>query len=83
MNLVIFIKLENIVSKCFAVPYTLHMPCYIAYHSINPDKVLSRLGPGRELYVADRVSLLRLSHVVFIAIQEHVREVVKLWYQLL
>lgn len=55
----------------------------VSHHPVNADKVFGFLGPDRKLHVAHRNSVITHPELVLVAVDEHLRQVVELWDQLL
>lgn len=55
----------------------------VSHHPVNADKVFRFLGPGRELHVAHGDTIVTHSELVLVTVDEHLRQVVELWDQLL
>ena len=56
---------------------------HVSHHPVNADKVFGFLGPGRKLHIAHRYAIITHSELVLITVDEHLRQVVELWDQLL
>lgn len=54
-----------------------------SHHPVNSDKVFRLLGPNWKLHVTHGNSIIAHPKLVFVAVHEHLRQVVELWDQLL
>lgn len=55
----------------------------LSYHSVDPHKVLRRLGPGRKLYITHWGAVISVPQTVAVTVHKHLGQVVKLRDQLL
>lgn len=55
----------------------------VTHHPVDPDQVLSRLGPGRQVHVAHHPPVLPHAQMEAAAVDEHLGEVVELGDELL
>lgn len=58
------------------------LPC-VSHHPVNADKVFGFLGPRGKLHVTHRNSVITHPELVLVTVDEHLRQVVELWDQLL
>lgn len=55
----------------------------VSHHPINADKVFGFLSPDGKLHITHRDTIVTHPQLVLITVDEHLRQVIELWDQLL